>query len=934
MNKLSKKTISLMTTCAITLSLSNPVLIVAAQEVKEKTSLEQLTVEESKCNLSSLSVTGKTLSPSFSQDVLDYTLPDLPYSTDSITVKATAENEDSTVKITYTNYEGEQKTATSAGRVSNLKYGKNIINVTVTSDDESETKTYTISVVRKAALKSLTASIDGKEIALNPEFTVAKNEYTATIHKGSESVLIKASANISTALSKITVNGEVLGEDGVNVKLNGSTNNISVAIAGEDGNGENIYNLTIKEVDKASLTVKSNLEGVNIRLIDSTGVELGRSGNYQDLLAGETYTLIVTKYGYIVNKQEIELKEGAQEVNVTLEKAPANNLKEVVAEWKNFRGNDENMGITNAKTPRNSQESYIKWNTLLGTSWSDSPSVQIVVDDSVVVMSGTKIYKLSKKDGNKVAEGTMVKTSNFGYTPPIYTDKMIIVPLSSGIVQAFDAKTLKSLWVSESFGGQSLSPIASSDGNVYLGFWNGETKDADFVCLTTTDEDPTKTDETKYASWKFTVKGGFYWAGAYITGDNLIIGTDDGENGTKGTGHVYSLNKNTGEVIDSIDVEGDQRSTISYDKTLDRIFFTTKAGYLYTVKVNENGTFDKTTLIKGKNQVQCTSTPTVYNGRVYYGTGSINNPGALIVADAKTLDTIYEVPLKGYPQASVLLSTAYEKSENGKVYVYCTYNASPGGITVIEDAPGQTEAKYSELFEVPSELSQYCIASPVCDSDGTIYYKNDSRNVIAIATKKSTVNVTFDANNGTESVVKSVSEDESLDYSPEAPTKEGYTFVGWYSDVNDITTKYESGKTYTQDVTFTAKYAHFEMLGAQVRNNKTGIRFGTKIYNDGDELIEKGTIILPINFLSDGEVLTLNTKKAVISVGKVNYEVNEKENYVTYLGTLVGIPEAQFDAEITASAYATYKDSKGNIYTVYSPYKYKSTTINKLSANN
>lgn len=169
---------------------------------------------------------------------------------------------------------------------------------------------------------------------------------------------------------------------------------------------------------------------------------------------------------------------------------------------------------------------------------------------------------------------------------------------------------------------------------------------------------------------------------------------------------------------------------------------------------------------------------------------------------------------------------------------------------------------------------------------------------------------------------------------PQAPVKEGYTFVGWFKDVDDITTKFDSQNTYDQDVTYKAKYAHVEMLGAQVKliiNDKSGIRFGTKIYKDGDKIVEMGTIILPQNLLPKGTSLTLDTPKIAKSVANVLYESNEKENYVTYLGSIVNIPRAQFDRAITASSYVKYKDSKGNEYTVYSPYKGGSVSVNELT---
>lgn len=193
--------------------------------------------------------------------------------------------------------------------------------------------------------------------------------------------------------------------------------------------------------------------------------------------------------------------------------------------------------------------------------------------------------------------------------------------------------------------------------------------------------------------------------------------------------------------------------------------------------------------------------------------------------------------------------------------------------------------------------------------------------------------ITFDADNGSNNVVKKVEKDQTLDYTPESPTKDGYTFVGWYKDTDDITTKYESGAAYTENTTYKAKYAHVSMLGAQgksVVNGKSGIRFGTKLYNDGDEIVEKGTLILPANLLGEGEALTLENTKAAKSVAKVNYETNEDKNYIVYLGTIVGISESQFDRQMTASSYVTYKDKSGNEYTVYAPYTKGSTSVNQL----
>ena len=190
--------------------------------------------------------------------------------------------------------------------------------------------------------------------------------------------------------------------------------------------------------------------------------------------------------------------------------------------------------------------------------------------------------------------------------------------------------------------------------------------------------------------------------------------------------------------MDSVDVIGDQRSTIAYDKETDRLYFTTKGGYLYSLKLKSDGTFDKDTLKSVQPGSMSTSTPVVYNGRIYIGVTSGSNFSgtySISVIDAATMTEIYKAPLKGYPQCSVLLSTAYEK-EDGSVYLYATYNKNPGGITLIRDKKGQTTPDVEEIFTPEKARQQYCITSIICDENGTLYYKNDSACVMAVASSE------------------------------------------------------------------------------------------------------------------------------------------------------------------------------------------------------
>ena len=119
--------------------------------------------------------------------------------------------------------------------------------------------------------------------------------------------------------------------------------------------------------------------------------------------------------------------------------------------------------------------------------------------------------------------------------------------------------------------------------------------------------------------------------------------------------------------------------------------------------------------------------------------------------DIGNWETAYSVPTQGYPQTSGVLTTAYE-AETKKVYVYFFDNFTPGKLRVLEDSVGQvsTELVSEEdgiqtalnLFEPRGDQAQYAICSPVVDSNGTIYFKNDSAYLMAVGSTVESLKVT------------------------------------------------------------------------------------------------------------------------------------------------------------------------------------------------
>lgn len=393
-----------------------------------------------------------------------------------------------------------------------------------------------------------------------------------------------------------------------------------------------------------------------------------------------------------------------------------------------------NSQIVSASTPTSAENTELAWSVKLGTSYKNAPSTQTVVGDTLIVMSGKKLLKLDAKTGKTLKSADMVDMPSYGYTSPTYADGVIYCPLDNAKIQAFNFKTMKSMWVyTDSLGGQSLTPITYDNGCIYTGFWNDEDRKANYVCIDVTDENKKETHEAKKAVWTYTNLGGFYWAGCAVVGENVVFGCDDGTVYANKNSKVVSLNKKSGKTVDTLPIVGDQRSTITYLDGV--IYFTTKAGYLYSVKLTASGTFDDSSVKRLSLGGASTSTPLVYNGRIYLGIqGNGFGPGYFKVVDAAKLSIIYSAQTKGYPQGQFLLSDAYLK-DTGKVYIYLTYNNAPGGVTMFTDSVGQTKAEKQELFTPSGEMSNYCISSIVSDENGTIFYKNDSGCIFALKNK-------------------------------------------------------------------------------------------------------------------------------------------------------------------------------------------------------
>ena len=690
----------------------------------------------------------------------------------------------------------------------------------------------------------------------------------------------------------------------------------------ETGSIAGTYTIKVNKQAPIETTITTTPGDATVFLTsDVTGDRIlpGDKGIYT-LDSGSSYTVVVTRYGYVGQKKTFTAGEANKTVQIKLEKAPDSTLKdiELPTDWPLFRKNDENNGVVDVRTPITAEDTVLVWANKLGEGYSGSAvGSPIIVGGYLYTYSGTTIMKVDKETGLIVKTGTMVGGSSFAINCATYAEGMIFIGLANGRVQAFNAETLESLWVyRDALGGQPNCPIAYADGYIYTGFWNSEIKQANFVCLSVTDEDATKTNEAKLPTWTYT-HNGFYWAGAYVNSDFVLVTTDDGAEGyVTGRGSILSLNPKTGKLIDSLQATnvGDLRSSVCYDEETEAYYFTSKGGDLYQVKVNADGTFTKGSLRRlhldnGADSASAppmsTSTPVIANGRAYIGVSGTSQFTAysghnITVVDLSTFSIAYSVPTMGYPQTSGLLTTAYQ-DEDGYNYVYFIDNFTPGKLRVIRDKPGMTEVDhdyttmetYSKdgeehtietayvLFTPNGAQAQYAICSPIVDEEGNIYFKNDSAQLMRLSSRITELEVTQQPDRTT------YSKDDTFDAKGLKVT--AHYANGATKDVSDYL-KYTTDPLTTDDTEITIGINLEQMVKDKLENLPENLKNQTAKWQQYQDKDGKAGV--------EWEMPTTT----------VTITVEEHHNY--------GEPTWSWNNDFTASAVFTCTDDDGHTQTV------------------
>lgn len=481
------------------------------------------------------------------------------------------------------------------------------------------------------------------------------------------------------------------------------------------------------------------------------------------------------------------------------------------SDWPGYTSADK---VTDAPVPTKDAEA--KWVSELKGSdeWSKGISDPLLVGDYLYVAVGSKLLKKNVDTGETVAESPLASKID-STSRMVYTGGVILVPLSSGRLQALTVDALATVWVTDELPAgpdgaqQSLASITVRDGYAYFGTasanWT-DSSDGYLLCVRISDGK---------VMWQHKNENskGYYWAGLAFSGNYGVIADDSGT--------VSTVDPETGKTVASLKIADRVRTTVLVDGSI--AYVVSADGVLHKLSVGADGALSE--LGKVTFGSSSTSTPVLVNGKIVVGGAStdsfiVDYPkkntyhyGQLAVIDAETLAVDYSICKadgsyirQGTSGGGDVKSQPVVSVQNGETYVYFTSNNNPGGI--YRYRIGDDEAEL--LYTPEAGDQQYCMASISVGSDGSLYYVNDSGKLFAVkgnGQRAKRYAVTFDANGKDAAMPDSqrVKEGKAATEPSTKPWCKGYTFVGWYTDAA-CTKAYDFSAAVTADMTLYAKW--------------------------------------------------------------------------------------------------------------------------------
>ena len=507
---------------------------------------------------------------------------------------------------------------------------------------------------------------------------------------------ITNSSSDSRAYAQITVSGSSTATE----KITNAVNYVSVPSSVETGD---TITLPSSSLNGVSVSWSSS----NIDLITNNGEVVGAIDEDTDVTLTATFTL--DSDSNLATSSETTTKDYTVTV---LSSYDAGTLSDSTSVWYQ---NGTNQSLTDTLTSTSEDSTDLKWSTnIYDTISYPMMSDPVIVEEYVYVIAtdwtNYTLNRLDKDTGELLKQIDLI--DNSGYLLDIaYGNGMLFVTTGKGI-QALNESNLVSLWYY--YAGNSVtSDLTYYNGYLYAGIYNGT-----FFALDVSDDDTTTGKETKTPVWTYTSSSIYYYNQAAVIGDYIYFAGDDG---------VLVKHSLTGDNVSTLNLDdAGFRGGISYDD--DYLYIISRDATLYKVSLDTFKVSASTVVVENGAS---TSTPTIYNDRIYVG-GSTDADdfyadGFISVIDADTLEVIAIDETDADVKCQPLVTTAYDG-----VVVYFTCNSEPGGVYYIIDYEGNTSISAKTLYTPVTSSQNYNMNNVVVDEDGVLYFTNDSNTVFAL----------------------------------------------------------------------------------------------------------------------------------------------------------------------------------------------------------
>ena len=470
-------------------------------------------------------------------------------------------------------------------------------------------------------------------------------------------------------------------------------------------------------------------------------------------------------------------------------------------DWKADWSGNSNAAVENVSTPTGALASSwtFDWKAYSGATYPNA-SEPIVVNGNVYLAVNKRLLKIDTVSGKVLAESNL-KTS-IGYTTrPVYANGLVIVPLDGGAVQALTADTLTTVWITDSVSktAQSNSQLTVDGNYLYVG-----TVDVDYGTNTYNNGHLTRINIlTGAVSWQHVnADEGYYWTGATVGDGFVLVPTS--------AGTVEMLSKSTGDVLGSVSLGALVNSTCVLSKDGKHAYVISRDGKLHVLALSDAKAKASSRISEERvvdlGLTGCACMPTLYGNKLVVG-GEISGGSALAIVDlandfATTLVSSADgasLPAGGIKGAPLVSAQA------DGMYIYFTVNygatsdyvnyTSGGGVYRYKMSDAQASSVYNATGH-----NNYCDSPIACDAKGNLYYINDSGTLFKL---NGGIKVSFETGEGSKVDFQTTSDGKLV--KPADPTREGYTFGGWYTD-EACTQAYDFSTPVAADLTLYAKW--------------------------------------------------------------------------------------------------------------------------------